>query len=102
MKHRLFMAKTMPARRAIALAALMLCGCSGDNYDPVYAENAIREMLAHGNNVPLATDLPKAGDSDWCQRVNLVLDNSKLTPAMKASYIDMGRQKHCERALAAQ
>jgi PBP1b-binding outer membrane lipoprotein LpoB len=94
--------KSPTALFSILLATLLLSGCSSDNYDPVYAEKAIREMLAHGSKVPLATDLPKTGDSDWCERINLAIDNPKLTQADKASYIQLGREKHCERALAAQ
>jgi hypothetical protein len=85
---------------ATGLAALLLGGCAGDSVDPVYAENAIRGMLAHGSNVPLPSDLPKASDSDWCARVNLVLDNPNLSSTVKQQYADAGRGKSCSRAAA--
>jgi hypothetical protein len=91
----------MAMKRWTAIAALLLCGCTS-SVDPVYSENAIRGMLAHSDNVPIPSDLPKVGDSDWCTRVNLVLDNPKLSSTVKNQYMDAGRAKNCGRALAAQ
>jgi hypothetical protein len=87
---------------AAALGALLLGGCAGDSVDPVYSENAIRGMLAHGSTVPLPSDLPKVSDSDWCTRVNLVLDNPNLSSTVKQQYADAGRGKNCAHAAAAQ
>jgi hypothetical protein len=90
--------------RWVATVALVLSGCtsSGDTVDPVYAEKAIRQMLGHAASVPMPSDLPKISDADLCIRVNLVLDNPKLSSAVKSQYIEAGREKNCERALAAQ
>ena len=85
----------------VGIAALLLGGCAS-SVDPVYSENAIRGMLAHSDNVPIPSDLPKVSDSDWCTRVNLVLDNPKLSVTVKNQYVDAGRAKNCDRAVAAQ
>jgi uncharacterized protein YceK len=84
-----------------ALQALFLSGCAS-TVDPAFSENALHQMLGTAANVPMPSDLPKVGNSDWCTRVNLVLDNPKLSPSIKNQYLEVGRTKGCERALAAQ
>src|ERR1700735_5035038 len=93
--------KPIVAGQWAALAALLLGGCTSAS-DQAFTENSIRQMLGQSAAVPLPSDLPKVGDSDWCARVNLVLDNSKLSSTVKNQYMDAGRAKNCGRALAAQ
>jgi hypothetical protein len=99
-----FLGRLAVTNRWVATAALVLSGCtgSGDKVDPEFAEKAIRQMLGQSANVPMPSDLPKVGDADLCIRVNLVLDNPKLSSAVKNQYIEAGRARNCERALAAQ
>ena len=93
--------KPIVAGQWAALAALLLGGCTSAS-DQAFTENSIRQMLGQSAAVPLPSDLPKVGDSDWCARVNLVLDNSKVSAESRNQYLAIGREKHCDRALAAQ
>jgi uncharacterized protein YceK len=96
-----FFAKAPSAARWAPIVALLLSGCASTG-DPEYSEKAIRGMLQNGSNAPQPSDLPKVGDSDWCIRVTLALDNPKLPQAIKNQYAETGRAKGCQRALAAQ
>ena len=93
--------KTRAMTRWAPIVAVLLSGCASSE-DPEFAEKAIRGMLQNGSNAPAPSDLPKVGDSDWCIRVTLALDNPKLPPEIKNQYAETGRSKGCKRALAAQ
>jgi uncharacterized protein YceK len=101
MTRMLFLEKAPVMARWAPIVALLLSGCAS-SVDPEYSEKAIRGMLQNASNAPAPSDLPKVGDSDWCIRVNLALDNPKLPPQVKNQYADAGRAHGCQRALAAQ
>lgn len=101
MTYMLFLKRASLTARWAPIVALLLSGCLSSG-DPEYSEKAIRGMLQNGSNAPAPSDLPKVGDSDWCIRVTLALDNPKLPPAIKNQYAETGRAKGCQRALLAQ